>query len=67
MKKPSKRIPSLPTDQEAAEYWNTHSLAELIEDTGESTIRFVRRPRKRLAPDLTLRLSPRHARGDSRS
>lgn len=24
MKKPSKRIPSLPTDQEAAEYWNTH-------------------------------------------
>lgn len=44
-----KRIPSLPTDQTAAVYWDTHSLAEYIEDTGESTIRFARRLRKRSA------------------
>jgi hypothetical protein len=44
MKKQVKRIPSLQTDQEAAGYWDTHSLAEHIEDTREGTIRFVRRP-----------------------
>jgi hypothetical protein len=50
--KRSKRIPLLSTDQEAAVYWDTHSLAERIEDTGESTIRFVRRPKRALSIHL---------------
>lgn len=61
--KRSKRIPLLPTDREAAMYWDTHSLAEHIEDTREGTIRFVRRPKQAIC----IRLDPeRQARGDSR-
>lgn len=56
--KTSRRIPSLPTDQEAAGYWDTHSLVEHIKDTREGTIRFVRRSRKRSAPSLIRRISP---------
>jgi hypothetical protein len=50
--KRSKRIPLLPTDQEAAVYWDTHSLAERIEDTSEGTLRFVRRPKQALSIHL---------------
>lgn len=49
------RIPTLPTDRAAAEYWDTHSLAEHIEDTKEATIHFLKRPKRaisiRLAPE----------------
>jgi predicted DNA binding CopG/RHH family protein len=55
MKRQSKRIPTLPTDRAAAEYWDTHSLAEHVEDTREATIRFLKRPKRaisiRLAPE----------------
>ncbi|MGB4782181.1 MAG: hypothetical protein WBH61_09165 [Candidatus Methylomirabilis sp.] len=61
--KRSRRIPSLPTDREAAGYWNTHSLAEHIEDTREGTNRFVRWPKQA----ISIQLDPeRQARGDSR-
>lgn len=50
--KRSRRIPSLPTDQEAAGYWNTHSLAEYIEGTREGMIRFVRRPKQAISIQL---------------
>jgi hypothetical protein len=54
-----KRIPSLPTDQTAAVYWDTHSLAEYIEDTGESTIRFARRSTQAISIRLDLeKISP---------
>lgn len=52
--KRSKRIPSLPTDQEAAAHWDIHSLAEHIEDTRESTLRFVRQPKQA----ISIRLDP---------
>jgi hypothetical protein len=47
--KGSRRIPSLPTDQEASAHWDTHSLAEHIEDTREGMIRFVRRPKQAIS------------------
>jgi len=54
-----KRISSLPTDQATAVYWDTHSLAEHIEDTGESTIRFARRSTQAISIRLDLeRISP---------
>lgn len=43
------RIPSLPTDRAAAEYWDTHSLAEHVEDTKEATIRFLKRPKRAIS------------------
>lgn len=52
--KGSRRTPSLPTDREARGYWDTHSLAEHIEDTREGTIRFVRRPKQA----ISIRLDP---------
>lgn len=52
--KRSRRIPPLQTDQEAAGYWDTHSLAEHIEDTREGTISFVRRPKQA----ISIRLDP---------
>jgi predicted DNA binding CopG/RHH family protein len=43
------RIPSLPTDRAAAEYWDTHSLAEHVEDTKGATIRFLKRPKRAIS------------------
>lgn len=54
MKKQVKRIPSLPTDREAATYWDTHSFAEHAQETTDAGIRFVRRPKRA----ISLRLDP---------
>lgn len=54
MKKQMKRIPSLPTDREAAAYWDTHSFAEHAQETTEAGIRFVRRPKRA----ISIRLDP---------
>lgn len=54
MKKQTKRIPSLPTDREAAAYWDTHSFAEHVQETTEAGIRFVRRPKRA----ISIRLDP---------
>lgn len=54
MKKLTKRIPSLPTDREAAAYWDTHSFAEHAQETTEAGIRFVRRPKRA----ISIRLDP---------
>ncbi len=54
MKKQTKRIPSLPTDREAAAYWDTHSFAEHAQETTQAGIRFVRRPKRA----ISIRLDP---------
>lgn len=54
MKRRTKRIPSLPTDREAAAYWDTHSFAEHAQETTEAGIRFVRRPKRA----ISIRLDP---------
>lgn len=54
MKRQTKRIPSLPTDREAAAYWESHSLAEHIKETTEAGIRFVRRPKRAISIRLDL-------------
>lgn len=54
MKKQTKRIPSLPTDREAAAYWDTHSFAEHAQETTDAGIRFVRRPKRA----ISIRLDP---------
>lgn len=54
MKKQTKRIPSLPTDREAAAYWDTHSFAEQAQETTDAGIRFVRRPKRA----ISIRLDP---------
>jgi predicted DNA binding CopG/RHH family protein len=54
MKKQTKRIPLLPTDREAAAYWDTHSFAEHAQETTDAGIRFVRRPKRA----ISIRLDP---------
>ena len=49
-----KRIPRLQTDQAAAAYWDTHSFAEVAENTTEAAIHFVKQPKRAIAIRLDL-------------
>ena len=55
MAMPRKRIPTFKTDEEAAEFWDSHSLADYLGDTqpAEDTT-FAARPLKQVC----LRLAP---------
>jgi len=55
MSMPKKTIPVLASDEEAAEFWDTHSLADYLHDTEPvDDVRFVRQPLKQ----ISLRLAP---------
>ncbi len=47
-----KRIPKFKTDEEAAKFWETHSFEDYYQDTKETQIRFVRKPKKTVAVRL---------------
>jgi predicted DNA binding CopG/RHH family protein len=42
----NKKIPKMKTDKEIAGFWDTHSLADYVDDTEETDVEFVK-PRKR--------------------
>jgi len=45
-----KRIPHFETDEEAAEFWDTHSFADYIDDTEPADdVVFVMRPLKQIS------------------
>ena len=56
MAKPRKRIPDLKTDEEIAEFWDTHDSTEYEHDTEPVEVSF---PRPRLK-QVCLRLHPSH-------
>ncbi|MEQ8224285.1 MAG: CopG family antitoxin [Candidatus Eremiobacterota bacterium] len=47
-------IPKFTTDKEAANFWDTHSFEDYVEDTKKAEIEFVHTPKK----TLTVRLDP---------
>ena len=50
-----KKIPHFESDEEAAELWDTHSLADYIDDTEPADdVQFVMRPLKQ----ISMRLAP---------
>jgi predicted DNA binding CopG/RHH family protein len=52
---PKKRIPDFKSDEEAAEFWDTHSLADYWDDTQPAEdVEFRLRPLKQ----ISLRLAP---------
>ena len=53
-KRPKSRIPTFKTIEEAAEFWDTHSLADFEDELEEvADVRFVRAEPK---PSITVRL-----------
>lgn len=50
------KLPTFTTEQEEAEYWDTHDSTEVLEETEPVAVQFVdRRPPKQ---QLTIRLEP---------
>ena len=52
---PKRAIPDFQTDEEAAEFWDTHSFADYVQDTEPAED--VRFPRPKLK-QISLRLAP---------
>lgn len=44
-----KTLPSLNTDPEAANFWDTHTFLDYAAKTTEARIRFVKRPKRAIA------------------
>ena len=49
------KIPEFKSDEEAAEFCDTHSFEEYVQETKDAEVEFVRRPKK----TLTVRLDPK--------
>ena len=49
-----KKIPEFKSDEEAARFWETHSLEDYIGDTLAGEISFIRKPKRA----VTIRLDP---------
>ena len=47
-------MPEFSNDKEIADFWDTHSFQDYLDDTKEGEIEFVRKPKKA----LTVRLAP---------
>lgn len=44
-----KKIPKFKSDEEATRFWETHSFEDYHEDTKDTEIRFIKRPKKTVA------------------
>ncbi len=49
-----RKIPKFKTDEDAARFWEAHSLEDYQKDTKEAEIKFVKKPKKTIA----IRLDP---------